>query len=269
MPIITISRGTFSGGKDLAEQLARELGCPCVSREVIAEAAEHYGASQGALSAALEQAPSLIDRLKRDRDRYLAYIRAELFRHARRGDFVYHGHAGHHLLAGVRHVLRVRVVADLSYRVREAMARLNMTSRQAEAHIKEQDEQRRKWTQFLYGVAWEDASNYDAVLNLEYLGIAGARTSVLCLARLEQFQATPESRQALENLALQSLVVAALAKDERTRDGDFRVKADRGVITVEGVVKVRDVAEAVREVVGGVEGVKEVVDDVVSPSFLV
>jgi FixJ family two-component response regulator len=35
MPIITISRGTFSGGKELAECLARSLGYACISREVL------------------------------------------------------------------------------------------------------------------------------------------------------------------------------------------------------------------------------------------
>jgi cytidylate kinase len=267
MPIITISRGTLSGGKELAEQLGRELGYPCISREVIAQAAEHYGTSEGALSAALSDTPSLIDRVKRDRDRYLAYIRAELFHYARRGNFVYHGHAGHHLLAGVRHVLRIRVVTDLSSRVKEAMARLNMSSRQAEAHIKEDDKHRRKWTLFLYGVEWDDAANYDAVLNLEYLGMAGARATVLCMAQLGHFQETAESRKVLENLALQSMVAATLARDERTREGDFRVAAEDGVITIEGVVKLREAAESVREVVHGVAGVKDVVNHVVVPTF--
>ena len=146
MPIVTISRGTFSGGKDLAERLARELGYPCISREVIAEAAEQYGASEAALSDALSRAPSFLDRFRRDKERYLAYIRAVLCKHARAGDFIYHGHAGHHLLAGVRHVIRVRVVADMSYRVQAAMQQLNMASHQAEAHIRKVDDERRRWT---------------------------------------------------------------------------------------------------------------------------
>jgi cytidylate kinase len=263
MSIITISRGSFSGGKDLAECVARDLGYPCISREVIVEAAEQYGASEAALSAALSEAPSLLDRLKRDRDRYLSYLRAVLCKHAREGSFVYHGYAGHHLLAGIRHVIRVRVVADMRYRITAAMEQLNMTSRQAEAHIKRVDEQRRRWTRFLYGVEWEDPANYDVVLNLEYLGIEGACAVVVRMTQLEQFQPTAESRRALENLALQALVLAALARDERTRDADFRVRAEDGVVTIEGVVKLPDMVDSVREVVAGIEGVTEVVNQVV------
>jgi len=264
MPIITISRGTFSGGKDLAECLSRILGYPCLSREVIVEAAERYGVSEGALSLALSQGPKILDRLKRDRDRYLAFIRAVLCRHALEGDFIYHGLGGHHLLSGVRHMIRVRVIADWSYRVNAAMKQLNITSRQAEAHIKKVDEQRQKWTRFLYGVEWGDPANYDVVLNLEYLGIQGACAVVARMSELPQFQPTAESRRALANLALQSFVLAALAQDQRTRDADFRVRADDGVVTVEGVVKLPQMVESVREVVLAVEGVQKVINQVVA-----
>lgn len=267
MPIITISRGTFSGGKELAECLAEKLGYPCLSREVLVEAAERYGVSESALAAALTRAPSLLDRLKRDRERYLAFIKAALCQRAKAGNLVYHGLAGHHLLAGIRHVIRVRVVADIGYRVQAAMGRLGMTSHQAETYIRKVDSERVKWTQFLYGVAWEDPRNYDVVLNLEHLGIQGGCATVLRLAELDVFQPTEESLAAMENLALSSLVLAALAGDKRTRDGSFQVQAMAGVVTVEGVVRVPGVAESVPEVAGAVEGVKKVVNNVVLAGY--
>ncbi len=263
MPIITISRGTFSGGKELAECLAEKLRYPCLSREVVVEAAERYGVSESELFAALSRAPSFLDRLKRDRERYLAFIRAALCQRARAGNLVYHGLAGHHLLAGIHHVIRVRVVADISYRVQAAMKRLGMTSHQAEAYIRKVDRERVKWTQFLYGVAWEDPRNYDVVLNLERLGLQGACTTVVRMAELEMFQPTAESLAAMEDLALSSLVLAVLARDERTRDGSFQVRATAGVVTVDGVVRVPGMAESVPEVAGDAEGVKQVVNNVV------
>jgi len=41
MSIITISRGTMSGGKILAETLAERLSYRCISREIIIKAAPH------------------------------------------------------------------------------------------------------------------------------------------------------------------------------------------------------------------------------------
>ena len=264
MSIITISRGTFSGGRDLAECLAQKLGYPCISREVIVEAAERYGASEAALSLALNHPPSIIDRLKSERNRYIAYIRAVLCQRALEGDFIYHGYAGQHLLAGVHHLIRVRIVANLSYRISAAMKELQMSSRQAEAHIHKVDEERRKWTRFLYGVSWEDPMNYDVVLNLEYLSIKGACAIVEHLTELEDFQQNAESRRVLENFALRSFVIAALAHDERTADTELHVSADNGVVTVEGMAKLPEMVASVNDVVGKVAGVTKVVNQVVT-----
>lgn len=268
MPIITISRGTFSGGRDLAECLSEKLGYPCLSREVITEAADQYGVSTATLGAALARAPSLRDRVSRDRDKYLAYIRAVLCQHARAGRLIYHGNAGHHLLAGIRHVIRVRVIADIRFRIEAAMRQLNLSSRQAEAHIMKVDEERRKWTRFLYGVEWEDASNYDVVLNLEYMGVAGACEVVTRLTELEMFQRTDATQAAMDDLALASQVTAALARDPRTTHGEFRVAANHGTVTVDGIVRQQAIADAVVEVASAVDGVTEATSHVVTAHLL-
>ena len=58
MAIITISRGTFSGGKALAERLAERLDYPCLSREeILQDAADEFGISQEGLSAAINEPP--------------------------------------------------------------------------------------------------------------------------------------------------------------------------------------------------------------------
>ena len=46
MAIITISRGTKSGGEKLAKCLSERLGWPAISREVIVETASQYGVSE-------------------------------------------------------------------------------------------------------------------------------------------------------------------------------------------------------------------------------
>ncbi|MGC9027548.1 MAG: cytidylate kinase family protein, partial [bacterium] len=50
MAIITISRGTFSGGQMLAECLAKKLGYKSISREILIEVAEKYGISENNLT---------------------------------------------------------------------------------------------------------------------------------------------------------------------------------------------------------------------------
>ncbi len=255
MAIITISRGTCSGGKELAECVAGQLRCKCISRELIAEASEKYGVSAEDLFSSLERAPGFFERLSRDRDRYLAIIRAALCEHALSGDLVYHGNAGHFLLAGPRHVLRVRVIADMSYRVSAAMERLALTHGKAVEYINRVDRERARWTKFLYGVDWQDPKHYDAVLNLQHISISSACELVCHMAGLEDFRSTEESRQALADLALSSRVKAALLSDDRTAPGKLEVIAQKGEVTVRGSVKLHEAAAAIPEVAGAVEGV--------------
>jgi hypothetical protein len=42
MAIITISRGSYSRGKEVAEALADKLGYGCVSRDILLEASKEF-----------------------------------------------------------------------------------------------------------------------------------------------------------------------------------------------------------------------------------
>jgi len=258
MAIITISRGTFSGGKALAECLAERLGYECLSREVILDAASGYGIPAEKLTAAMEKPPSFWQQLTGERVDYLQYVRAALCERAMKGNLVYHGHAGHLLLAGVSHVIRVRVIADMEQRIKAAMRDQKLDRSTAIAYIKRVDKERVKWTRFLYGVDWHDPSLYDVVLNLSHISIRGACETIVRMAELDEFQPTRESVKALEDLTIASRVWAALAKDPRTTAADLRVTAKDGVVTVTGTTGSEAVVEAIPLAASQVEGVREV-----------
>ena len=76
MPIITISRGSFSGGKMLAETVAQELGYRCVDREQIIEKAAIWSVSQSDLRTAIERPPSFLGQSQHAKYIYLAFIQA-------------------------------------------------------------------------------------------------------------------------------------------------------------------------------------------------
>ena len=60
MAIITISRGTMSGGESLAKCLSERLGIPAVSQEILQEASNRFGISQSLLLQQLEKTKGLI-----------------------------------------------------------------------------------------------------------------------------------------------------------------------------------------------------------------
>ncbi|MGA2269278.1 MAG: cytidylate kinase family protein [Bryobacteraceae bacterium] len=266
MSVITISRGSFSGGKMLAECLSQSLGYRCVDREVIVERAAAHGVSQEELRDALQKPPTFLERLRHKKYLYLVLIQAALTEEVRTGKAVYHGNAGHLLLKGGPHILRVRIIAPLEFRLKMAQDRLKFSRDEALDHIARMDQDRRKWTQYLYGVDWGDASNYDIVLNLEFMDISEACETVSTLARQRCFEFTPCCQAAMDDLALASRVRAELALNDATSYLEVEVTAKDGAVRVSGAVSnVRDVTE-VRRVAAAVPGVVSLnLDQLASP----
>ncbi|MFB3819055.1 MAG: cytidylate kinase family protein [Candidatus Methylomirabilales bacterium] len=259
MSIIAISRGTFSGGEALATAVAARTGYRCVSREVILEAAWRYKIPENELTAAMEKRPPLLERMAGVRKEHLVFVRAALAKYAKDGDLIYHGYLGHLLLPNVTHVIRVRVIADMDYRIAAAIERNPGFSRKdAIAYIEKMDKARRQWTRFLFDVDWNDPSLYDVVLNLSRMSLATACKTVIQLTEREEFRPTPASLKAVDDLAVGGMVGAALATDPLTRGADLEVVADGGAVTITGTTQSPAIVEGVAGIAKRVPGVKEV-----------
>ena len=228
MTIITISRGSYSKGKEVAEKVAERLGYQCLSREIILDASEHFHVPEMKLSKAIHDAPSILERLGHGNRAFVAYYQSALTRSVQKDNIVYHGLAGHLLLPGVPHVLKVRIIADLADRVASEMKREGIPMHEAEALIARDDEERRKWTQSLYGVDPWDSSLYDLVLHIRQFTLTNAVDFICRAAGLAQFQTTRKSQQKMDDLALASQVKAALIDSYP----DIYVKSDYGNILI-------------------------------------
>ncbi len=255
MAVITISRGSFSGGKALAECLADKLGHRCVDRDALVKRATTFGVSEVELQDVLERPPSFWERVQHKKYVYLTLLQAALVEEVRQGSVVYHGNAGHLLLRGLSHVLRVRIVAPLRRRVAFLTSSLQLSEEKAVAEIERRDQRRAKWTHYLYGVDWKDPSLYDLVLNLESVSIAEACTCVAAFAQQPSFTETTESRAATENLALSSKVRAMLALNVSTSDLELEVVAREGALSLAGKVRDSRQRQEVEKIVRGVPGV--------------
>lgn len=264
MAVITISRGSFSGGKLLAECLSDALGYRCVDRDVIVEKAAAYGVPHVELQDALMKPPSFWDRFKHSKYVYLTVIQAALAEEVRQGRAVYHGNAGHLLLRGVSHVLRARIIATMPFRVRMVEERLKLNRTDAIAHIQKIDQDRKKWAHYLYGVEWGDPELYDIVLNLESFDIRAGCDIIAAAARQSCFEETPESQAAMENLVLASRVRATLAVSPETSTLEVEVHAHGGVVGIRGKLSSRAQLGAVEQIVRQVQGVDELQLDLYS-----
>ncbi len=257
MAVITISRGSFSGGKVLAECLADSLGYRCLDREVIVERAAAYGVTQEELRRALTDPPSFWDRFSHKKYMFLTFFQAALTEEVRAGKAVYHSNAGHLLLRGVSHVLRTRIIAPLEKRVAMVQDRLKMSPEEAVEYVQAMDQDRRKWTHFLYGVDWGDPALYDIVLNLEFVDIREACELIGVMAKQKTFEETPASIAAMENLALASRVRANLVINPATSGLEVEVEVHAGAVTVRGKLASPDQAKEIEGVVREIPGVTD------------
>jgi cytidylate kinase len=259
MSVVTISRGTFSGGKRLAECLAGRLGYRCVDRDVIVEKAAAWGVSQQELRAALEKPPSFLERFRYKRYLYLALVQAALTEEVRGGEVVYHGHCGHLLLKGGTPVLRARIIAPLGYRVSMAQERLRLSRNEAVAHVRKMDNDRKKWTQYLYGVDWNDPSLYDVVINLEYIDIEQACDMLAStVTQGKCFHFDKQCQAAMDDLARASRIKAELALNPGTSNLELVVLCEEGDVRVKGKVHDTDQIGQIERIARQVEGVTSV-----------
>ena len=202
MPIITISRGTLSGGQRTAECLAGALGYPCVGREILQEAARKVGVPVEDLSGKLEARPSLFARLTQERKRYLLAVQTALAEHGATGRLVYHGLAGQFLLRDLPGVLTARLIAPLEMRVRTlTSSHHRMTRKAAEEFVHNVDEERRRWVKLMYGADVEDPSLYDLTVNLESISFETACVIIAEAAAQPQYEVTDDVKKRLEDFA--------------------------------------------------------------------
>jgi cytidylate kinase len=270
MPIITVSRGTMSGGTALAECAARALGSPCLAREVLVSAATALGVGEQFLKERIERAPGLWERLGTERKTYVLAVQAALAEHVSKGDAVYHGLAGHLLLRDIPQVIRLRLIAPLETRVRALMEQRAMTRDAAERFIAQVDQQRVRWTRLMYNADIEDPRLYDLVINLDKTSLESACAVVVTMARRPEFAIDDAARAGLADFALACKVRLALAIQPASRGLELEVAARSGVVTLAGKVPKPDMLThasdrwigELRKVVEEVPGVKKVVLDV-------
>jgi cytidylate kinase len=261
MAIITISRGSYSKGKEIAEKVAQQLGYECIAREVLLEASEEFNIAETKLVRAIHDAPSILNGISYGKEKYVTFIRAEILKHFRKDNVVYHGLAGHFFVKGISHVLKVRIIADLEDRVKLEVEREGISKEEALRIIQKDDEERRKWSQHLYGIDTWDTSLYDLIIHIHKLTAKDAVDMICSAARLERFRATPESQKAIEDLAMAAQVKANLMEVK----SDIQVYAHEGSVLVKTeapVLRAEAITHQIEEITKTIPGVTETTIDI-------
>jgi cytidylate kinase len=186
MTVITISGEFGSGGLDIAQQVAKTLRYEFVDKRTTDGIFRQYGLTK--FDDLYSSAPNFFDLINADNLLLVSMSNEILEAVAQRGNVVILGRTGFAVLGDYADVLKVHIQAPFSERVQRVMAREGLTDLQAaEERVREDDNVHRKYVQMFYNKHWDEASNFDLVLDTGSLsGDAAVQQIVEATRALEQ-----------------------------------------------------------------------------------
>ena len=236
MNVIAISETMGSQGVEIAGMVATTLGYEFAEHEIIAKAADRFGEAPGDVARAVEDKPTLWERLRETQNRYMAYVEATLLEMAASGRVVLVGRGAAFVLGRFPHVLRVRITAPEALRAARVREAHGLTDEGATDWILDSDSERAARLKFLYHRDWDDPLLYDLLLNTERIDVAQGAAIIAQAARAERFQLTPAGRTAIRDASLAATATAALLAHPVTRYLGIVATAKDGALVLSGSV---------------------------------
>jgi cytidylate kinase len=270
MGVITISRVPGSMGDTLARALAERLQYRLVERVELVQLAETIGGADVAWERSpelRERSPSFWERLNEERRRYASVLRRVTTHLAEQDRVVIVGLGAGQMLRGLRHVLRVQVVAPADVRLERVMERGfddirgPLSRDKARDLMRQRDRESTGYMRYLFNIDWMDPQHWDLVINTGRFSVPEAVEIIASIAESSLLEPSPADRQRLANLVLASRVEASVLGDPSVWVNGLKVVAQDGQVRLEGEVITEDDREAVEQVVRAIEGVRLVDND--------
>ncbi len=262
MTVIAMTQEMASLGKDVALGVAEKLGLQLVRHEVGDMVAGRMQVKKSLIRRIREGKAGKIEKWAADEKTISIFTAEEVLDLAVKGNVLIRGWGATLLLRSVPHIACIRVCAPLEVRVKRLMERLETDDEDlARREIEVDDAARAQRMGSHFNVTWGDPTLYDLTLNTERVSIPACVDQVVKLAKSAEFQETPESRQFVQDLALQAKALAALKADPRTAGIDISIDVFKGRVTLRGIVVDDREKALVEEVVQSLPGAAAVVDE--------
>jgi cytidylate kinase len=230
----------------------------CLTREDLTAVVNTHGELANQVVTSMARAAQDYSRLSALRRPYKILMQRALLEYVRQGDVAYFGYSGHLLLPGISHAVRARIIAPLLLRIELLMKREKITEEQARERIRQVDEERSRWTRFMYGKNLKDPELFDLCINLERISFPTACCMLVNLVQQSDFKTTPESVAAVENRYLSACVLASLLDNPKTFELEVGATAEGGHVTLEGPYLEEANRSVLLDTARGVSGVADV-----------
>nr|WP_308743559.1 cytidylate kinase-like family protein [uncultured Anaerocolumna sp.] len=180
--IITISRQSGSGGREIGQKLAKQLHIPFYDKKLIGLAAKKIGISKdffenaennGAGSVLYTIAPGAFFDLPLSDKVYLAQCTA-IREFAQQGSCVIFGCCANEILKNSPNVLNVFIYADIKSRKKRTIEEYHTPAEKIEEHILAIDKKRAAYFNYYSNMKFGRTESYHLCIDSGYVGINGA-----------------------------------------------------------------------------------------------
>jgi cytidylate kinase len=263
MSIVAISETTGSLGNEIGRRIAERLGYRFADREIIAKAAEQFGAEVSDLRHGTEEKPTFWERLTDSQHRYRAYVDSIILEMASGDDVVLTGLAAAIVLRPMPHVLRVRTNAPERVRADRVEQQQGLTREAALDHVRHTDHERATRVKFLYRVNVDDHLLYDLVFNTERMTADEGARVIQATLKEPRFQPTPTWRRQLVDLSIVARAHASFMASPVIGPERITVSASGGWVSLSGTVHAEEERRLVEEMIEKIPGVSGVDNEIV------
>ena len=203
--IICIGREYGSGGHEIGQKLAKELGIKCYDKELLDRAAKESGICQELFehhderptnsflyslvmdTYSMNGAASGYTEMPLNYKVFLAQFNA-IKQIAKEGPCVMIGRCADYALADFDNCLSVFFHADLQTRIRRIAKIYDLTDAKAKDRIIKTDKKRSSYYNYYSSKKWGDSRSYDMCINSSVLGPEGTADMIIAFAKAVEAQ---------------------------------------------------------------------------------
>lgn len=255
--ILTISREFGSGGREIGEAVARELGYEYIDRESILTDIRKDGPKWEQWAKNLdEHCPTVWEKYDWSFRGFSALVQRHILEHAERGGVVIVGRGGNFVLKGVPHAYRIRVVGPLEVRIERVMKREGVDHDTARWLCEKVDSERSCFLHSIYGKRWDDPAEYDRVFQITDQPLNDVLALIKDALTERDRNTTAAAQKTLAMMAVAAKVKAGIATNPRFFIPTLEVLYDGKEIILRGVTHTPEehtrVEEEARAIAAGV-----------------
>jgi cytidylate kinase len=242
MTVIAMTREMGSLGRDVAAQLAGDLGLELVQHQLVEHVADKMHLQESSVNRFLEGKAGLLERWGINETELSHYTNEEILDVAAKDNVLIRGWGAAYVLRTLPHVLCVRICSSEASRIDVLMKRIGIDDRElASKEIRANDAAHARTMSHLFHVDnWGDPLLFDVVLNTEQLSVATCVDTLKAILKQPMFTSNDASLSMLADMRLEARIKAALRANPITSQPspsfEIELEPGTGCVLLSGVV---------------------------------